>query len=154
MGYVDAFITIDNFDFYMEDLFRKALRAGKEIDYSKLRKFYVETLYQGVKFYDELAIKALGRSVKHVMLLHENDLAALYIGDLISHLKRKGWKVISPEESYRDPVTRRFPSTVLNHGNGRVESLAVEAGYDGAISSGLQSTKVLDRLFFDYKVLK
>lgn len=154
MSYVDAFVTVDNYDFYMEDLFQKSLRAGKDIDYKNLKKFYVETLYKGIKFYDDLAVKALGKPVKHVMLLHENDLAALFIGDLVSYLKSKGWKVIPPEESYSDPVTKHFPSTVLNHGSGRVNSLAIEAGYGGPTNSGLESTQVLDKLFIDYKVIK
>ena len=152
-GYIDAFVTVDNFDFYMEDLFQKALQRGEKINFEHLKKFYIETLYKGVEFYDELAIKALGKKVKHVMLLHENDLAALFIGDFVKHLRSKGWKIITPEESYEDPVTKHFPKTVLDHGSGRVNALAVEASYADAIRSGLESTEVLDGLFKEYEVI-
>jgi hypothetical protein len=32
-----------------------------------------------------------------MMLLHETDLAALYIGDLVRALRRAGWTVVSAD---------------------------------------------------------
>lgn len=49
----------------------------------------IEVLWDAVKFYDKLAKEVLGRSSKHVLLLHENDLAALFVGDLAKFLQKK-----------------------------------------------------------------
>lgn len=153
-GYTDAFVTVDNYDFYMDHLFQNALKDKKKINFDNLRDFYVKTLYQGIEFYDELAKKAFGKSVKHVMLLHENDLAALFIGDLVKYLREKGWRIITPEESYQDTITKHFPSEVLWQGSGRVNALAREAGYQGPLISGLEDEKALVDLIDQYKVLE
>ena len=153
-GYTDAFITIDNYDWYLSEQYLRSLKLGHRVNIKNLEKYYVETLYQCVLFYEELSKKALNKDVKHIMLLHENDLAALFMDSFINKLKSHGWKIISPEESYQDEVTRHFPSTVLNHGSGRVNALSVESNYNGKLTSGLESKDVLDQAFKDYQVLK
>lgn len=153
-GYVDAYVTVDNYDWYMDSQYIKSLKEGREIDYQKLEEYYVETLYKGVLFYEELAKNALNSNVKHVMLLHENDLAALFIDSFIRKLRSKGWKIISPEESYRDPMLGRFPRKLLNQGSGRVNALAVDRQYQGLLRSGLEDEQTLDKIFKSYKITK
>lgn len=127
LGYKDGYVTIDNFDWYVSSLLTKAAEEKKTIDYDKARKFYVEMLYNSIEFYDAIAQKSLGRSPQHVMLLHENDAAALFVGDLIAHLRAKGWKIISPQQAYQDPIARNFPNVVF-HKQGRVAAIANSKG--------------------------
>ena len=47
-------------------------------------------------------LRLVGRPIKHTLLLHENDLNALYLGALIRQLKDENWRIISPEEAYTD----------------------------------------------------
>jgi peptidoglycan-N-acetylglucosamine deacetylase len=72
----------------------------------------------------------LGRSPRHVLLLHENDLAALYLGDLVKRLRKTGWKIISPERAFQDPIASVEPDTLVL-GAGRVIALATAKGYTG-----------------------
>jgi len=150
--YHDAYITVDNFDWYMDDIFQKAVRSKKKIDFELLGKVYVEALFDSVAFYDDLATKVLGRSPKHVILLHENDLAALYIEKFVAHLKKSGWKVISPEEAYSDPVSKR-PDT-LHNSDGRIAAIAAERGFLGVIRDGYQNKESLDKLFKDRNIFR
>lgn len=152
-GYVDAFVTVDNFDFYMNKLFQDALKGKKNVDMDRLRTFYVDTLIQGVEFYEKLGNKVYKTPVRHVLLLHENDLAALFIKDLVNALKSKGWKIISPERAYSDPKTKVYPQNTLNHGQGRIVAHAVESNIPGPYRSGLENTKTLDEMFKKYNVL-
>ena len=99
LGYKDGYVTIDNFDWYINALLVKAAEEGKSIDYERARDFYVSTLYDNIEFYDALAKKSLGRSPRHVLLLHENDAAALFVADLVKHLRNKGWKIISSQRA-------------------------------------------------------
>ena len=153
-GYIDGYVTVDNYDFYMDHLFQQALKNKKKINFGNLKKFYVETLMKSVRFFDNLSTKELKHEAKHVLLLHENDLAALFIEDLIFQLKLEGWKIISPEESYKDLKLSKFPtSPKAVHGQGRVVSLLTAKGYKGKITSGFESEKVLERLFTEYGVV-
>ena len=129
-GYAQGYVTVDNYDWYLDRLFQEAVAARHQIDYSRLRDVYVEMLVAGIELYDGIAREALGRSPVHVLLLHENDLAALFIGDLVAALRANGWTIVSADEAYQDPIADQQPRTLLL-GQGRVVALAVDRGYTG-----------------------
>jgi peptidoglycan-N-acetylglucosamine deacetylase len=120
-------IRTDNYDWYLNGLLRTAIQKGKNVNMDSMRSAYLEHIWRSVQFYDDIARKVLNRSPKHVLLLHENDLAAHFIGDVISLLRSKGWKIISPDEAYKDPIANHIPDVLFN-GQGRVAAIAVEKG--------------------------
>ena len=126
-GLLNAYVTVDNFDWAVDDLARKAVEAGTEIDLAALGALYVETIVQTADFNDAVARETLGRSPAHVLLLHETDLAALFIVDLIEGLRAAGWTIVTMDEAYRDPIAAVEPDT-LYLGGGRVAALANVAG--------------------------
>lgn len=146
LGYSQGYVTIDNYDWYMDRLFQEAVRAKKRVNFDRLRRAYLEILTAGIEFYDSIAVKTLARSPKHVMLLHENDLAALYAGDLAQHLRAKGWEIISVEDAYRDPIANIEPATLML-GQGRVAAIAVDRGYQGSIVSDWDSESGIEAEF-------
>jgi peptidoglycan/xylan/chitin deacetylase (PgdA/CDA1 family) len=129
-GLLSAYVTVDTYDWYMDGIFQEAIAAGKKIDFDRLRNAYVDLLSDSIEFYDEVAVKELGRSPRHVLLMHENDLAAMYLGDLVARLRKNGWKIISPELAFRDPIASVEPDTLLL-GQGRVMAIAATKGYTG-----------------------
>lgn len=130
MGYINGYVTVDNYDYYLEFLYQQALKENKKINYHLLQELYIEHLWESIQFYQKIALKTLGRSPKHVLLLHENDLAALFLDDLISFLRGEGWLIISPEEAYKDPIAQHIPKVLMN-GQGRVAAIAKENGMAG-----------------------
>ncbi len=126
-GLQNGYVTVDNYDWYMVSLFAEALRSDPEPDLSAWQQAYVEILVDAVEFYDRMAVDALGRSPAHVLLLHENDLAALFVDDLVIALRQRGWEIISTIEAYRDPIADIEPDTLFL-GQGRVAALAHLAG--------------------------
>lgn len=143
MGYINGYVTVDNYDWYIEKLFQDALAAGKTVDYFKLKNLYLDHLLNSIEFYDKMAMDVIGRSPKHVLLLHENDLAAMYLDELIDKLRENGWEIISPEEAYTDPIAQIVPDVLLN-GQGRVGAIAKEKGYKGNFSQKSEDTNYLD----------
>lgn len=127
LGYKDGYVTVDNFDWYISALITKAVEEGQQLDYDKARDFYVNTLYEAIEFYDAIAKQTLKRSPRHVLLLHENDAAALFVGDLIKHLRNEGWKIISSQRAYQDPIAKNFPQTAFQK-QGRVAAVANSKG--------------------------
>ena len=103
-GLSNGYVTVDASDWFYEDAARQAVRAGKRIDRDALRDLYVESHLEAAEFYDLLARKTIGRSPAHVLLLHETDLAALFVGDLVEALEARGWEIISADEAYADPI--------------------------------------------------
>ncbi len=129
MGYINAYVTVDNYDWYLESMFQQALKEHKKINYELLKELYIQHIWESIQFYHKIGLKALNRPPKHVLLLHENDLAALYLDDLISFLRGEGWSIISPEEAYSDPIVDHLPDVLMNN-QGRVAAIAREQGIE------------------------
>ena len=111
-----GYVTADGSDWYLETLTIEAATAGKQMDMDALRKLYVSSQISAVEYHDELARRTLQRSPAHVLLLHETDIAALFIGDLIAELKRHGWKIITADEAFADPIRRLEPDVPYSAG--------------------------------------
>lgn len=130
-GLGNAYITVDNWDWHIDDLANQARRDGKALDMDGLRAFYVTTLVSAADHADAVARQVLGRSPAQVILLHETDLNALFIADLAAGLRAAGWTIVGIDQAYADPIAAREPDT-FHLGGGRVTALAVEAGRDPA----------------------
>jgi hypothetical protein len=111
----------------METLTVQAVKVGKKIDMKALRDLYVETMMQAADFADRLSLKTWDRRPAQVILLHETDLAALYIEDLVRALRADGWAIVTADEAYRDPISRLAPEVPSANGT-LVELAAWEKG--------------------------
>ncbi|WP_286269613.1 polysaccharide deacetylase family protein [Thalassotalea hakodatensis] len=59
--YKNAYVSLNNYDWYIESLFQQAVKQGIKIDMQRMEKFYVEQLIESITYYDDMAIKHLGR---------------------------------------------------------------------------------------------
>jgi len=145
-GLSHGYVTVDNYDWYLAGRVKMALRDGLQVNRRALRRVYLEHILESVAFYDRIALDVLGRSPHHVLLLHENDLAALFIGDLVRALREAGWEIVGAREAYTDPIAEILPDTTFN-GQGRVAALAHAAGTKPrALVQGSEDEQVLDAL--------
>lgn len=117
-GLRNGYVTVLTLDWLLDSL----AAPGRD-----LREFYVRTLVAQAEFYEALAVAALHRSPAHVILLHENDLNALFIADLADALRAGGWEIVSTDEAYQDPIASMEP--VEWNGSGRVAGLALDRGH-------------------------
>jgi len=53
-----------------------------------------ERRYDRALYYDGLSMRILGRSVRHVMLMHHNLINALFLPDVIRLFEDRGWRII------------------------------------------------------------
>ncbi|GAA5445962.1 hypothetical protein Misp06_04169 [Microbulbifer sp. NBRC 101763] len=127
-NYLNAYITLNNYDWYIEELFQTAVKDGNPVDLERLSNFYVDVLMASINYYDDMAIKNLGRSPKHVILLHEMDITALFIGDLAQRLRLEGWEIISLEEAYQDPIADYQLGQPIKYNPGRIGEIALAKG--------------------------
>jgi len=98
-------------------------KQGRDINYVNLGKAYVESLMESVRFYADMAEHHLGLGPAHTLLLHENDLVAMFIGDLIRALQAESWTIIDARKAYEDPIANIVTDTLFN-GQGRVAAMA------------------------------
>jgi hypothetical protein len=60
-----------------------------------------------------------------MILLHETDLAAMFVDDLAAALKAGGWTIVTADEAYRDPIANMEPDVDFADGT-RTQMLAAE----------------------------
>ncbi|MEO0422494.1 MAG: polysaccharide deacetylase family protein [Pseudomonadota bacterium] len=122
---VNGYVTVDNYDWYLDQALQDALAEGRPVNYEALGRLYVRMLTYTAEYYDSIAAQMLGESPVHVLLLHENDLAAMFADDLVRALRDDGWTIVSPDAAYDAPL----PTPKTRHtSQGRVFALAADAG--------------------------
>jgi peptidoglycan/xylan/chitin deacetylase (PgdA/CDA1 family) len=145
-GLINGYVTADGYDWNMERLTIEAKRAGRTIDMARLRDLYVETHVGAAEFADALALRATGRHPAQVLLLHETDLAALFLPDMVAGLRKAGWIIVTADEAFDDPIARRTPQVDFANGT-RIQMLAWEKGLEGSRWYDRTDGPVADRLF-------
>jgi peptidoglycan/xylan/chitin deacetylase (PgdA/CDA1 family) len=151
-GLMNGYVTVDGADWNLEALTIAAREAGKPMDMKALRELYVETMVGAANFYDGLARKALGRPPAHMLLLHETDLAALFLPALVDALRKDGWEIVTADEAYADPIARAAPDPPSAQGT-RTEAMAWQKGLPAPRWYERENVKVANRLFAE-RVLK
>lgn len=126
-GLRNGYVTAESSDWHLESLTREAVQAKKTIDRKALGDLYVSWHVEAADFADAMMRRVTGRQPVQVMLLHETDLAALHIGDLVRALRKAGWTVVSADTAYADPIGTEMPDTPVANGT-LTEALAWAAG--------------------------
>lgn len=124
-GYRNASISGDNEDPTFSSKINEAKRLGKKIDYEAVKASFIDHIVSALECNDGLAVANLGRSPKHVLLLHEADATVMYVDSLIVELRKHGWKIISATEAYTDGLYLEEPKNTYS-GYGIVAQVAFE----------------------------
>lgn len=115
-GLHNGYATVDGSDWNIEGLTADAVKAGKKIDMAALRDLYVETMVGAADFADQLSVKTWKRRPAQVIVLHETDVAALFVTDLVRTLRKDGWTIVTADEAYRDPISKLAPDVPSANG--------------------------------------
>ncbi|MCL9998578.1 MAG: polysaccharide deacetylase family protein [Erythrobacter sp.] len=151
-GLRNGYVTADGSDWHLEALTLAAKRDGKAMDMASLRKLYLQSQLGGIAYHEALAQRTLGRSPPHVMLLHETDLAALFIADLVAELRKDGWTIITADEAYADAELAAAMPNVPHTSGTLTGMMAWERGVQPPLAPLWMSTEMMSWLF-EQKVL-
>ncbi len=151
-GLRNGYVTVDSSDWNMEARVKQAVAEDKTVNMDALRVLYVETMVDAANFYDTLAVKTLGRSPAHVYLLHETDLAALFVEDMVAALRADGWEIITADEAFADPISHEMPDVPSARGT-LTEALAWQNGLPAPRWYERNYIPLANRVF-DERVLK
>ncbi len=88
----------------------------------------------------------------HVPLLHETDLAAMYISDLVAELRRNGWTIVTADKAFADPINKAMPDVPDADGT-LTGSMAWEKDVEPSLSP-VWITRSIATFLFKRRVLK
>lgn len=125
--YLPAPVSIDTSDWYFDERFVTWRANHATQDVAAFRRAYLAHLWSRAQYYEALAKRTQGRSPAHVMLLHTSGINAEFLPDVLAMFKDKGWRIVSPQDAFKDPLyTQR--TTTLPAGESIIWALAKQAG--------------------------
>jgi len=146
-GLRNGYVTADGSDWHLEQLTLEAKRDGKAMDMAALRKLYLQSQLSGVAYHEALARRTLGRVPPQMLLLHETDLAALFIADLVTELRADGWTIITADEAYADAaLAAAMPDVPFTSGT-LIGAMAWERDVQPPLSPIWMDTEMMGWLF-------
>jgi len=125
--YKIAHVTIDASDWYIDSRLIKRLKENPQADISGFKNYYENHLLNRAMFYDSMAYQLKSRRIHHVLILHHNLAAALFLDDLIQHFKENGWEVVNTDEAYKDDIYKTQPDHIPA-GESLIWALAKKSG--------------------------
>jgi hypothetical protein len=149
-GYASGAVSIDASDWYYDQRYAAWRASHPDADPTPFRNAYLDHLWGRAIYYDSLSRKLLGRSADHILLLHTRRLNAEFLADIIAMFQHRGWTIISPAQSYNDPLYAMQPAA-LPAGESILWALAKQAGLPGLrypAEDDVYEKPILDRLGF------
>ena len=147
-GYRGAPVSIETSDWYYSSRFVAWREKNPDAEVKPYREAYLAHLWDRAQHYDAEARALVGRSPKHMLLLHTNAINAAFIGDVIAMFRSKGWRIVAPAEAFADPLYASTPDT-LPAGESIVWALAKQRGASGLrypAEDGVYEKPLLDKL--------
>jgi peptidoglycan/xylan/chitin deacetylase (PgdA/CDA1 family) len=118
MGYRNGYVSVFTEDWFIQTIFEEHQKNGGLIDHTIFSSVYSAIIWDNINFHDNIALTNLGFSPVHTLLLHENDIAALFLDNLIETIYKQGWEIVSPEIAFQDSFYLKEPMTLFeNRGN-------------------------------------
>jgi len=124
-GYRIGYVSIDTSDWLLDQKLRQALVSDPTLDLTAWRALHLAALWDNAQAYERLARQLYGREVKHVLLLHHNLTNALFLGHVIDMFRARGWKIVSPDEAFKDSAYQVAP--IIPRLDGRVLETTAQA---------------------------
>lgn len=125
--YKNGHVSVDASDWYVNQRLVNRLKEDSTATIDDFKTYYLDHLLDRANYYDQLAKDIQQPDVSHVLLLHHNLAAALFLDDLIQHYQNNGWEVIDASEAFQHPIYQSEPK-VLPAGESIIWSLAKETG--------------------------
>ena len=145
-GLMVAPVTVDGSDWNLDGLTSVAIKAKKPVDEAALRDLYVDTMVRSADFSDALLKRLTGRQPAQVILLHETDLAARFIGPLVAGLRADGWTIVTADAAFADPIYRLNPDVPAANGT-LPEAIALQQKAPGPWYYERNDMPLANRLF-------
>lgn len=103
-GYTVAPVTIDNDDYIFAAVYASALKAGDAESARRTAEAYLQYMGAVFDFHEGLSQDLFGRPIRHVLLLHANELNADQSGRLFERLRGRSYRFVPLARALEDPA--------------------------------------------------
>ena len=103
-GYTVAPVTIDNDDYIFAAVYASALKAGDPERARRIAEAYLTYMEAVFTFAEGLSQELFGRAIRHVLLLHANELNADHAGRLFERMRARQYTFVPLSRALEDPA--------------------------------------------------
>jgi peptidoglycan/xylan/chitin deacetylase (PgdA/CDA1 family) len=101
-GYTVAPVTIENWDYLYNVLYSDAKSRADTAGMKQVAQDYLDFTEAMFEFFEGASRQLLGRQIRHVLLLHANEINAGIMGDLLELARARGYEFVTLDEALRD----------------------------------------------------
>ena len=104
LGYRNVPVTIDNDEWEFNAEYMDALDQGDKPAAARIAADYLEHMKERTSYFRRLAQETQGRDVKHILLIHMNQINADHLESLLDWYAEEDWRFIPVDEALKDPI--------------------------------------------------
>lgn len=101
-GYTVAPVTIENADYVFAAIYADAILRDDRDAMRRIAEAYLAFTAAQFDFWEGVSEALLGRQLRHVLLLHANQMNADTFDELADLVRRRGYRFVTLEEALRD----------------------------------------------------
>ena len=110
--YKHGSVSIDASDWFYNIKYLEYIKSKNNEKLELLKQAYISHLLDRAQYYDNLALQTIGRSPKHVLLLHTNAINAAFLQDIIAAFESHEWNFVDAEEAFKDPLYTQYSQNI------------------------------------------
>jgi peptidoglycan-N-acetylglucosamine deacetylase len=103
-GYRVAPVTVDNDDYEFNDVLGAALQEKDEKLANQTRAAYLAYMNTAFDYYEGVSRSLFHREIPQVLLIHDSELTAECLDQLLTMLEHRGYRFISLDQALADPA--------------------------------------------------
>ena len=111
-GYRIAPVTVDAWDWYFTYRYGVAKRRGDPALMERVASAYLAQCEAELDYAETFAKRLFGRDIRHVFLMHENELSADHFDRVAELMKARGYRFVTLEEALADEAYRHADTFV------------------------------------------
>jgi peptidoglycan/xylan/chitin deacetylase (PgdA/CDA1 family) len=139
-GYTVAPVTVDNSEWIFAHAYHKVVKAGNKKEMKRIVDAYILYMKQKQLYYEKQSKRLFGRPIKHILLLHANELNADHFETLVEMYRQLGYRFISLEEALKDPAYGSEDTYTGRSGISWIDRWALAKGKKGEFFKGEPET--------------
>ncbi|HYH05458.1 MAG TPA: polysaccharide deacetylase family protein [Thermoanaerobaculia bacterium] len=132
-GYRVAPVTLDNAEWIFAAAYR---RTNDKATRRRIGVEYVAYMDRKLAYFERQSIALFGRNIRHVLLLHANELNADWFDELARSMRTRGYRFITLERALEDPAYRSDDTFTGRGGISWLHRWAITAGRKGEFFAG------------------
>lgn len=116
-GYTVAPVTVDNSDWLFNFVYTDARTRDDRVLMAKVGAEYLQHMADALTFHEQATERLMGRPIRHILLLHANELNAEHLDEVIALYRERGYSFITlrdalADEAYEQPDNFAGPAGV------------------------------------------